>query len=180
MTYYTRDLSVTCHNYKRHKNRIGAIAYRVRPDNRVFRLNRLATCNTPSVDTAVDLLNTRVHGTQSMQPLLELRRQTVVCLCHVAKEGVTTSRRPIQDIQEGGAGGLLLKGHVRVPGDSVRTGRQELSGRLVFGSTVHQVDFREALGGTRGLVDVVTAEVATEFDGFGDGELCEVLVSEGW
>lgn len=155
-------------------------SYRVRPDNRMLRLNRFPTCNAPSVDTAVHLLNARVHRTQSMQSLLELWRQPVVCFCHVAKQGVTTGRGPIQDVQEGGARGLLLKGDVRVPGDCVGAGRQELRGRLVFGSTVHQVDFWVALGSTRGLMDVMTAEVASEFDGFGDGELREVLVAEGW
>ena len=152
----------------------------MRSDNRMLRLNGLPTSNTPSVDTAVDLLNTRVYSTQPMQSLLELRRQAVVCLCHVAKKGVTAGRRPVQDIQESSAGRLLLKCHVRVPGDRVRTGRQELSSRFVFGSTVHQVDFRETLGGSRGLVDVVTAEVASEFDGLGDGEMRKVLVTEGW
>ena len=45
---------------------------------------------------------------------------------------------------------------------------------------MHQVDFWVALGGTGGLVDVVSAEVAAELEGLVDGEVGEVLVTEGY
>ena len=45
---------------------------------------------------------------------------------------------------------------------------------------MHEVDFRVALGSTGGLVDVVSAEVATEIEGLVDGEVGKVLVTEGY
>ena len=45
---------------------------------------------------------------------------------------------------------------------------------------MHEVDFRVALGSTGGLVDVVSAEVATELKRLVDGEVGEVLVTEGY
>lgn len=61
---HTEDLLAACQTYARHRQMF--ISYRVCPDNRMLRLNRLATCNASSVDTAVDLLNARVHSTQSV------------------------------------------------------------------------------------------------------------------
>lgn len=45
---------------------------------------------------------------------------------------------------------------------------------------MHQVDFWVALGGTGGLVDVVSAEVAAELKGLVDGDMGEVLITEGY
>ena len=45
---------------------------------------------------------------------------------------------------------------------------------------MHKVDFWVALGSTGGLVDVVSAEVAAELEGLVDGEVGEVLVTEGY
>jgi hypothetical protein len=50
---------------------------------------------------------------------------------------------------------------------------------IVVCAAVDEVDFREALGGTRGRVDVVTAKVAAKLQGFINGETCKVLVTEG-
>ena len=156
------------------------MAYRMRPDNRMLRLNRVASCNTPSGHATVHLFNSRVHRAQAMQSLLELRRQPVVRLGHVAEQRVTTARGSIEDIQERGARGLLLESHIRVPSDRVGAGGQELGAASVLSTTVHEVDLWVALGGTRGLVDVVTAEVAAKLEGLVDGEMGKVLVAEGW
>lgn len=45
---------------------------------------------------------------------------------------------------------------------------------------MYEVDFRVALGSAGGLVDVVSAEVAAELEGLVDGEVGEVLVTEGY
>ena len=50
-----------------------------------------------------------------------------------------------------------------MPGDCVGALGQELGSASVVGTSVHEVDLREALGCSRGLVDVVSAEVAAEF-----------------
>lgn len=115
-----------------------------------------------------------------MQPLLELWRQPPIRECHICKQRVTTTRGSVQDVQEGCAGGLLLKGHVGVPGDGVGAGFEELGAVAVVGTAEDEVDFGEAFGGAGGLVDVVAAEVAAKVEGFVDGEVGEVLVAEGW
>lgn len=65
-----------------------------------------------------------------------------------------------------------------MPGDGVGALGQEFSSASVIGTSVHEVDLREALGCSRGLVDVVSAKVAAEYQGFLDGQVCKVLVAE--
>lgn len=67
-----------------------------------------------------------------------------------------------------------------MPGDGVGAGGQELGAGSIVCAAVHEVDFWVALGGTRGLVDVVSAEVAAELEGLVDWEVGEVLVTEGY
>lgn len=153
---------------------------RMRPNNRMLARNRIPPRNTPPRQTSIHLLNPRMHSPQPMQPLLKLRRQPPICKRHIRKQRVTTACRAIKDVQEGCAGGLLLEGHVRVPGDGVGAGFEELGAVAVVGAAENEVDFREAFGGAGGLVDVVAAEVAAEVEGFIDGEMREVLVAEGW
>jgi len=66
-----------------------------------------------------------------------------------------------------------------VPGDGVGALLEELGAGAVVCAAEDEVDFREAFGGARGLVDVVSAEVACIVDYFLDGEGGEVLVAEG-
>ena len=44
---------------------------------------------------------------------------------------------------------------------------------------MHKVDLREAFGSSRCLVDVVSAKVTTELQGFVDRKMGEVLITEG-
>lgn len=152
---------------------------RMCPHNRMLARNRIPPRNTPPRQTSIHLLNPRMHSPQPMQPLLKLRRQTPIRKRHIRKQRVTTARRAIKDVQEGCAGGLLLKGHVGVPGDGVGAGFEELGAVAVVGAAEDEVDFGVAFGGTGGLVDVVAAEVAAEVEGFVDGEVSEILVAEG-
>jgi len=114
-----------------------------------------------------------------MQPLLKLRRQPAISKRHIRKQRVTTARGAIKDVQEGRSWGLLLKGYIRVPGDGVGAGFEELGAVAVVGAAEDEVDFGVALGGAGGLVDVVAAEIAAEVEGFVDGEVSEVLIAEG-
>jgi hypothetical protein len=43
---------------------------------------------------------------------------------------------------------------------------------------MHEVNFRIAFGSTRGRMNVVTTEIATNVESFLDGKVCEVLVPE--
>jgi hypothetical protein len=145
----------------------------------MLRCDRITTSNTTSIQTGINLLNPRMHRLQAMQSLPELRRQPLTCLHHIGEERVAAGRGPVQHVKEGRAGRLLLKGHVGVPGNGVGALLEELGAGAVVGATEDEVDFWEPLGGTGGLVYVVTAEVAGVVDGFLDGEGGEVLVAEG-
>lgn len=142
----------------------------MRPHDGMLRGNRIATGNTAPIQTGIDLLDSRMHRLQAVQSLPELRRQPLIRLHHIGEERVATSRGPVQHVQEGRARGLLLEGHVGVPGNGVGALLEELGAGAVVGAAEDEVDFREALGCTGGLVDVVTAEVAGVVDGFLDGE----------
>lgn len=121
-----------------------------------------------------------MHGLQSVETFPEARRQTLVCLDHVGEEGVAAGGGAVERIQECCAGGLLLEGDVRVPCDSVGALLQEGLASAVVGTAEDEVDLWESLGGTGGLVDVVSAKVAGIVDGLLNREGCEVLVAEGW
>lgn len=71
--------------------RFRGCAYRVSPDNGVFRSNRIPSSNTTLVQTVVDLLNAGVNCLQPVKSLTELRRESSVCLCHVGEESVSTA-----------------------------------------------------------------------------------------
>lgn len=103
----------------------------------MFRSDWVTASDTTAVQAGIHLLNTRVYGLETVETLLELGRQTLVCLSHVAEEGITTCCRTVKEIQEGGAGGLLLKCDIRVPGDRVGTLLQEFGTCAVVGATVN-------------------------------------------
>ncbi len=65
-----------------------------------------------------------------------------------------------------------------MPGDGVGVASKEVSAAGVLCSTVHEVNLGVTLWGTGGLVDVMTAKVATEFESLIDGEVRKVLVAE--
>lgn len=50
-----------------------------------------------------------------------------------------------------------------MPGDGVGALGQEFGSASVIGTSVHEVDLWEALGCSRGLVDVMSAKVAAKF-----------------
>ena len=142
--------------------------------------NGIAPGNAAPLQAAVHLFDSGVDGAQSVQSLAELGRQTTVGQRGVGEESVTSRARTIQQIQKGGAGGLILKGHVRMPCHRVGVCGEKLGARSVVGTAVNQVNFGEALGSTRGLVDMVAAKVGAKFDGFVDGEFGKVLIAEGY
>ena len=99
---------------------------RMSPNNRMLRQNRVPSSNTPLTHTTINLLKTRMNSLQPMQPLLKLRRQPTIRQSHVSEKRIPSTRRSVQDIQEGGARGLFLERDVGVPGDGVGAGGQEL------------------------------------------------------
>lgn len=153
---------------------------RVCADEGVLGGNGVTAGDTAAVQAGVDLFDAGVDGAQAVQSLPEVGRETLVGLHHVAEQGVTACRGAVEYVQEGRAGGLLLEGDVRVPGDGVGALLQERRADVVVCAAEDEVDLRESLWRARGLVDVVSAEVAGVVDGFLDGQGGEVLVSEGW
>lgn len=126
------------------------------------------------------LLEPRMHSLETMKSLLELRGQPIICLGQVCEQCVTTARGTVKQVQKGGTGWLALVGDVRMPRHGVCVFVQEgLQKGIVVCAAMDEVDFREALGGTGGRVDVVTAKVAAKLQGFINGETCKVLVTEG-
>jgi hypothetical protein len=87
-------------------------SYRVSPDNRVLRCNRIPAGNTAAVQTSINLFEARVHGLQSVESFPEARRQPLISLDHVGEEGVAACAGTIEHIQESRARRLLLKGHI--------------------------------------------------------------------
>jgi hypothetical protein len=150
------------------------------PDNGMLGRDPLASSYPPSVQTIVDLLDTRVHRLQTVQPLTELRRQPSVRLRHVGEESITSAGRSVEKVQESRAGRLLLEGHVRMPGHGVCTCSQKLGTTPVVRPAVNEVNLGEAFGGSGGLMDMVSAKVATKVKGFFNREMGKVLVAEGW
>lgn len=65
-----------------------------------------------------------------------------------------------------------------MPCDSVGALLQELLTGAIVGTAEDQMDLGESLGGSRGLVDVVSAEVSGVVDDFLNGTGGEVLVAE--
>lgn len=63
-------------------------------------------------DTGIDLLDARVNGLQTVQPLLEGGRQAVVGLDGIGEKSVATNLGDVEDVQEGSTGRLLLVGDV--------------------------------------------------------------------
>lgn len=91
----------------------------VSANNRVLGSDGFTTSNASASNAVVDLLNTGVDSPQTVKSLAELRGQTTICQSHVGEQSVTTASRTIEQIQECGAGRLLLEGHIRVPCDGV-------------------------------------------------------------
>jgi hypothetical protein len=58
-----------------------------------------------------------------------------------------------------------------VPGRAVGSSFEKIGSGLVIGTAVHKMDFRMAFRCSRCVVDMVTAEVATELNRFGDWDI---------
>lgn len=147
-------------------------------NDRVLRCDRVAASNSATVQTGIHLLNAGVHCLQAVQPLLELGRETPVCLDHVGEQCIAATGRAIQHIQERGAWGLLLEGDVGVPGDRIGALFEESGTGAIVRTAEDEMDLGEALGCAGGLVDVVSAEVSGVLDGVLDGEGREILIAE--
>lgn len=148
-------------------------------DNRVDVDNRLAALDALAGRRGIDLLDTGMRGLEAVQTLLEERAQALIRRDGVDKERVAASLGLVEDIEKGGAGGLLLVGNVRVPGDGACAGLEEVPVGSVSLGAVHKVNLGIPFGGSRGRVDVVAAKVLAKLEGVGDGEVGKVLLAEG-
>ena len=117
------------------------------PNNGVFGGDGVSPTDTSSRKAGVGLLVARVHSTEAVQALLELRGETAVGFGHVGEQSVAAGGRSIQQVEKGGASWLLLEGNVRVPGDGVGARFEERHAGLVAGAPVDKVNLWIALGG---------------------------------
>lgn len=152
---------------------------RMRPDNGMLVDDGVAPLDAAPGSSGVDLLDARVRGLEAVETLLEERAQTLVGRGGVDEERVTARVRPVEDVEERGAGGLPLVRDVRVPGDGAGPRLEEGAPALVSRAAVDEMHLRVALRRARGRVDVVTAEVAAVLQGLGDGQVGKVLAAEG-
>jgi hypothetical protein len=147
-------------------------------NNRMLACDRLTTANTTTSQAAGGLLVSGVDGFQTVQTLPEFRRKTLVSQSHVTEQSVTTASGSVEEVEEGGAWGLVLESDIRVPGDGVGMTLQKVQATSVISTPMNQMDFGVALGSTRGLVNVVPTEVSTILNCLFDGNGSEILVTE--
>ena len=129
--------------------------HRMRPHNGMLIDNRLAALNPTPRQRRIRLLDGRVCRAQAVQPLLEEGAQPIIGLDRVGKERVAARRRLVENVQERGAGRLLLVGYVRVPRYRARAVCEKTVDCVVAGAPVHEVDLGVVGGCARGRVDVV-------------------------
>lgn len=152
---------------------------RMRPDDGVLVNHRLTALNAPTRSSDIHLLNTRVRGLETMQPLPEQRTKPIIRLHGIHKQRVPSRLGLVEDIQKRRPRRLLLIRHVRMPRHAARPVGKKLIHAVVPRPAVHQVDLGEALGRPGRRVDVVPAKVAAELEGPFDGQVGKVLVAEG-
>lgn len=140
--------------------------------------DRLATDDAAALVAELGLLDTGVDGLEAVQALLEGRREAVVGLDLVDEGGVAAGLGGVEDVEEGGSGGLRLVGDVRVPGYAAVAAGEEVVELAFAADAVDEVHLGVALWGAGGGVDVVATEVAAEVESILDGEIGKVLVAE--
>ena len=121
---------------------------------------------------------TRVQRSKPMQPLLELRREAIISFHLTRKQSVATLIRCIEDVEKRRARRLVLIRHIRVPGDSISPGLEEVLSAIIVHAAIYEMDLWMAWGSSTGGVNVQAAEILSDLEGFVDGEIDEVLVAE--
>jgi len=96
-----------------------------------------------------------------MQAFPEEGAETVVSLDGVNEEGIAAGFGFVKDVEEGGSGGLLLVGNVRVPRYRAGAVGEKLVDRVVACAAVDEVDFWEAFWGAGGGVDVMAGDLVS-------------------
>lgn len=89
---------------------------RMRPDQRMDVLDRLAAHTAAALKAQGSLFDGRVLDEEAMEALLEGGRETGVRFGHVAEDGVAAGGGAFEDVEEGRPGGLGFVGDVGVPG----------------------------------------------------------------
>lgn len=140
--------------------------------------HRLATLDAVPGRGGIHLFDARVRCAEAMEALLEERAEALIRLHGIHKERVAARLGPVQDVEKGGAGRLLLVRNVRVPGDGAGARLEVRLVALVARAAVDEVNLGVALGRARGGVDVLAAKVRAVFEGVGDGKVGKVLVAE--
>lgn len=139
---------------------------------------RLPSDNSTSLPAKLGLLEPRMNGLESVEPLLEGWRKTFICLYVVDKGRVTADFWSIQNDQESGSWWLLLVCHIRVPPYAAITIRQKCFKLSVAAISVDKVDLGVSFRGTTGRMNMVTAEVTTKIKSFLDWKVREILIPE--
>lgn len=151
----------------------------VSPDYGMDAAHWVAADDAAFLEGSLGLLVAGVDGFEAEEAFAEGGAETLVRFGLVHEEGVTSCLGHVQSIQEGSPWRLLLVSDITVPCNGVCAVVEELSSRLVVRATMNEMDFGEASRSTRSGMNVQTAEVFPELEGFLDWERSEVLVTEG-
>ena len=119
-----------------------------------------------------------MQRSKPVQPLLELRREAIISLHLARKQSVATLIRCIEDVKKRRARRLVLIRHIRVPGDGINPGLEEVLSAVIVRAAMYEMDLWMAWGSSTGGVDVQAAEILSNLEGFIDGEIGEILVAE--
>jgi hypothetical protein len=147
-------------------------------DNGMHVLDRFSSDNTSSSDRGVSLLVSRMNSLESLESLLELRRESVVGLGVVREQSVSSGSGHLENTEEGSSRRLLLVCDIRVPGD-----RRQVAGKVLLVDIISllsedKVNLGVSLGRSGGGMNVLSSKVLCILEGVLDWKLSEILVSE--
>jgi hypothetical protein len=100
-----------------------------------------------------------------MQSFAESRGEALIRLRRVSKQRIPATSGALEQVQKCCSWRLLFESHIRVPGDRVGMLFKKPQAGTIIRTTVNEVDFREILGSSGGLMDVVPAKVAAKLEG---------------
>ena len=114
------------------------------PVESTHRANGCSPNEGPLLFSRGGLLISGMKGFQASKSLAEGGGESLVSLGLIDKEGVTTSIRHVEGIQDGGSWRLMLVCHVAVPRNAVCAIVEELAEGLIVRASMDKMDLGES------------------------------------
>jgi len=154
---------------------------RMSSDDRVLILHWLPPYNSTTISAELRLLKSRVHRLQSVQPLLQRLRQTIVRLHLAGKQGIAADLRRVEKSQKCYSRGLSFVGNIGMPAHSTgAVSKERVDLAASWSVTVHNVKLGVALWTAARRVDVMAAEIGTKVKLLLGWDIGKVLVTESY